>query len=99
MNLPELLALVDGYHITDKGLLRSRARMDSQPSESAERDFRKHALRYFATLAREAEAHLANVDSRLDDVYQRQYNLQAERAVTPRRLDGARTVMRALEET
>ena len=96
MNLGELLALVDGYHITDKRLLRTRAAVERTPNEHTERQFRKEAARYFAAVAREAEDHLIGVDRRLDDVYQRQYNLHAERAVVERRLEGARAVMKAL---
>ena len=41
---------------------------------------------------------MAEVDRRLDDMYQRQFNLTAERAVAQRRLDGARDVLRALDK-
>jgi hypothetical protein len=98
MNLSGLLALVDQYHITDRRLLRARQDVARQPDEKAEREFRKQALRYFAQLAHEAETDLAEVDRRLDDVYQRQYNLHAERAVIQRRLEGARKVTTALDE-
>lgn len=98
MNLSELLGLVDGYHITDKRLLRARAQLEQRRDGTTERAFRTEAQRYFDSLATEAEAHLAEVDRRLDDIYQRQYNLNAERAVAVRRLDGARGVLRALEE-
>jgi hypothetical protein len=99
MNLSSLLELVDGYHITDRRLLRARAQLERDRDDAAERAFRKEVRRYFDSLAREAEAHLVDVDRRLDDVYQRQYNLTAERAVAERRLDGARALLRALEES
>jgi hypothetical protein len=98
MNLTSLLELVDGYHITDRRLLRARAQLERDRGDAAERAFRKEARRYFDSLAHEAEAHLVDVDRRLDDVYQRQYNLTAERAVAERRLGGARALLRALEE-
>lgn len=98
MNQTELLALVDQYHITDKRLLRARAELARSSNERTEREFRKQALRYFSSLAHEARAHLAQVDRRLDDVYQRQYNLHAERAVAERRLQGALELTRALED-
>jgi hypothetical protein len=97
MNLPALLALVDGYHITDKRLLRARSSLERDRSEANERTFRAQVARYFTTLVREAQAHIADVDRRLDDVYQRQYNLSAERAVAQRRLQGARQILQALE--
>ena len=97
MNHSELLTLVDGFRITDKRLLRARAALERNGDEAARRTFRKEALRYFVSLEREAQEHIADVDRRLDDVYQRQFNLNAERAVAKRRLDGARDVLRALE--
>ena len=98
MNLSELLALVDGFRITDKRLLRARATLNSDRNEAAERAFRREAQRYFQLLAREAQEHVADVDRRLDDTYQRQFNLNAERAVAQRRLDSARDVLRALDK-
>lgn len=98
MNLSELLALVDGFRITDKRLLRARAALETNHNETAERAFRKEAHRYFELLAREAQEHVTDVDRRLDDTYQRQFNLTAERAVAQRRLDGARDVLRALDK-
>ncbi|HEV2879001.1 MAG TPA: hypothetical protein VGW96_05405 [Candidatus Eremiobacteraceae bacterium] len=98
MNLSELLALVDGFRITDKRLLRARAALKGNPDEAMERAFRKEAQRYFQMLAREAQEHVAEVDRRLDDTYQRQFNLNAERAVAQRRLEGARDVLRALDK-
>jgi hypothetical protein len=96
MNLSELLALVDAFHITDRRLLRARAALD-RGGDQAEQAFRRTAQRYFEALAREAEEHVAEVDRRLDDTYQRQFNLSAERAVAERRLVGAREVLRALD--
>ena len=98
MNLSELLALVDGFRITDKRLLRARTALERDRNETAERTFRKEAQRYFETLAREAQEHVADVDRRLDDTYQRQFNLNAERAVAQRRLEGAHDVLRALDK-
>ncbi len=98
MNLSELLVLVDGFHITDKRLLRARAAVERARDAKTERAFRTAAQQYFESLAREAEEHVADVDRRLDDVYQRQFNLNAERAVAERRLQGARNVLRALDK-
>jgi hypothetical protein len=98
MNLSELLALVDGFRITDKRLLRARAALEGNHDAAAERSFRKEAQRYFELLAREAQEHVADVDRRLDDTYQRQFNLNAERAVAQRRLEGARDVLSALDK-
>lgn len=96
MNLQEVLKLVDGFHITDRRLLRARKALQGSSSESAAREFCRQAMRYFRSLEREADDHIRSVDRRLDDIYQRQYNLQAERAVAQRRRDNARDVVAAL---
>ena len=97
MNLSELLALVDGFRIKDRRLLRARAALERGSTPDAERAFRQQARRYFQSLAKEAQAHVADVDRRLDDAYQRQFNLSAERAVATRRLEGARQILHELE--
>ena len=96
MNLQNVLKLVDGFHITDKRLLRARKAIDQPGGPAAVETFRKEALRYFSTLEREAQAQVKSVDQRLDDLYQRQYNLQAERAVAERRRDSAHALLEAL---
>ena len=98
MNLQTVLKLVDGFHITDKRLLRARKALDGSADPAAVAAFRKEALRYFRSLEREAQAQLASADRRLDDLYQRQYNLQAERAVAQRRRDSARELLAAMDQ-
>jgi len=98
MNLQTVLKLVDGFHITDKRLLRARKALDGSADPGAVAVFRKEALRYFRSLEREAQAQLASADRRLDDLYQRQYNLQAERAVAQRRRDSARELLAAMDQ-
>jgi ribulose-5-phosphate 4-epimerase/fuculose-1-phosphate aldolase len=96
MNLQNVLKLVDGFHITDKKLLRARQALDRHHGPAAVETFRKEAVRYFSMLEREAQAHVKSADQRLDDLYQRQYNLQAERAVAERRRDSAHALLEAL---
>ena len=98
MKLSELLALVDEHHITDRRLLRARRRIAASADDRNEQDFRREVRRYFSGVANEARADLADVDRRLDDIYQRQYNLHAERAVLQRRLEGAAKIMAELDE-
>ena len=98
MKLQAVLALVDGFHITDRRLLRARKALERDASPNAMARFRHEALRYFRMLEREAEEQIVSGDRRLDDLYQRQYNLQAERAVAQRRRDGARDVLAALAD-
>jgi hypothetical protein len=91
-----LTSLIDAFHITDRSLLRARERLRVAASPESDAEFRRHALRYFRMLEREARHHLADLDRKLDELYQRQYNLQAERGVAQRRLEGARSVLSAL---
>lgn len=93
----ELLSMLDGFHVTDKALVRSRERARAKSGDAdALASLKKEMRRYFAAVARESVAHLAGLDRRLDDLYQRQYNAQAERSVAQRRLEAARRVLDAL---
>jgi hypothetical protein len=94
-----LTALIDAFHITDRSLLRARERLRVEASADSHAEFRRHALRYFRALEREARHHLADLDRKLDELYQRQYNLQAERGVAQRRLAGARGVLSAMGDS
>jgi len=98
MNLQNVLKLVDSFHITDRKLLRARKALAERADQAHIAAFRKEAQRYFAALQREAEEHMRSVDRRLDDLYQLQYNLQAERAVAQRRGEGARELLEALRD-
>jgi hypothetical protein len=92
----ELLALLDGFHITDRSLLRARDRARASDDPSAAEALVRQMARYFDALAREAESDVRHLDAKLDDLYQRQYNLQAERAVAERRLANAKNVLAAI---
>ena len=93
----ELLAMLDGFHLTDKALVRSRDRARSSNGDAASlAALKKEMRRYFTAVARESVSHLDELDHRLDDLYQRQYNAQAERSVAQRRLEAARRVLDAL---
>ena len=92
-----LLAMLDGFHITDRALVRSRDRArvarDAASAQALEREMR----RYFSAVERESASQLSSIDVKLDEAYQRQYNLQAERGVAERRLAGARGILSALD--
>ena len=96
--LTDLLALIDEFHITDRSLLRARDRARRDDDAAAVEALRRAAAKYCGARASEAERHLRELDGRLDDLYQRQYNLQAERGVTERRRDGARRVLQSLDD-
>jgi hypothetical protein len=95
-DVDRLLEIIDRFHITDRALLRARETMRRQADESALATLASAAKRYFGAMHHEAERQLVEIDRRLDDIYQRQYNLQAERGVTQRRLSGAREALEAI---
>ena len=92
-----LFAILEAHHITDRALLRARDRA-KQGDAGAEDALRREMRRYFGAVERESAALLAALDRKLDDLYQRQYNLQAERSVAQRRLAGARGARAAAED-
>jgi Lon protease-like protein len=96
--LDGLLALIDEFHITDRALVRAREQVRRGDGTSAVEALRRAAAKYFGDMATEAEGHVREIDRKLDDLYQRQYNLQAERSVAERRLSGARRVLACLED-
>jgi hypothetical protein len=96
--LEGLLGLIDEFHITDRALVRARELMRDGESPAAVEALRRAAAKYFGDMATEAERHLHEIDRKLDDLYQRQYNLQAERGVAERRLNGARRVLGSLDD-
>jgi hypothetical protein len=93
-----LIALLESFHITDRSLLRWRdkARVSGDPGAAAA--LKREMRRYFGALEREALAQVSSLDGKLDELYQRQYNLQAEHAVAQRRLSGSRKVLAALKQ-
>jgi hypothetical protein len=97
-DLDALLALIDEFHITDRGLRGARERVRRDGDSAAVEALMRAAAKYFGDMASESEHHLAQLDHKLDDLYQRQYNLQAERGVAVRRRDGALRVLDALDE-
>ncbi len=92
----KIAALVDEFRVTDKALLRARDRLRKAGGRDERIEFYRQTRRYFSMLDREAAEHIAHVDRTLDDLYQRQYNAQAERSVAARRLERARAVLAAL---
>ncbi|MDQ6780505.1 MAG: hypothetical protein M3Z37_05045 [Candidatus Eremiobacteraeota bacterium] len=96
MNLQNVLQMVDSFHITDRKLMRARKALEGGAGPAEVAVFCREAQRYFRVLQREAEQDMRSVDRRLDDLYQLQYNLQAEHAVAQRRRDGARELLEAL---
>ncbi len=66
---------------------------------AAARDAYVSAVRtYFTGFARDAAAQLAGVDRELEALYQRQYNLTAERGVAQKRIEAVAGVLASLGE-
>jgi len=101
--LRELAARVAGFHITDRAMRNAqqtfeRALAGGEPS-AAERTAYLAAVRtYFTAFARDADAQLTGVDRQLAALYQRQYNLAAERGVAQKRVEAVRGVLTSLAE-
>ncbi len=98
MSEGELLALIDEFHITDRAIVRARERVGRGEGPAAVEALHAAAAKYFGDMAAEAQRHLERLDRTLDDLYQRQYNLQAERGVAERRLSGAQRVLDTLAQ-
>jgi hypothetical protein len=97
MDAGALLALLEPYHITDRALLRAKRDAQTRRDEASCAALVRAMQRYFGSMEQETVAHLAALERRFDDLYQRQYNLQAERGVAERRLAGSRSVLAALD--
>ena len=97
-----LASRVGAFHITDRAM--KRAQRDIERSiEAGEVDDRTRETylaavrRYFEAFGREARAHLRDVDRRLVDLNQVQFNLTAERGVAVKRIEATDTVLHELD--
>lgn len=101
--LRELAARVANFHITDRAMLRAQTTFEAvlaagDPTPAERRAYLRATGSYFAGFARDAEAQLSGVDRQLDTLYQRQYNLAAERGVAQKRVEAVRGVLNSLAE-
>lgn len=99
----ELADRVAAFHITDRAMLRAQrtfeaALRDGEPSPAAQRAYLAAARTYFSGFERDARAQLSGVDRELGTLYQRQYNLVAERGVAHKRLEAVQGVLASLAE-
>ena len=98
-----LAAQVATFHITDRAMVRAQTlfavRLAAGEPEPAEVESYVSAVRtYFTGFDRDAHAQLRSVDRQLDALYQRQYNLAAERGVAIRRIEVVQGVLAMLTE-
>ncbi|TAM61936.1 hypothetical protein EPN52_01455 [bacterium] len=104
VDLAALVSRIGAYRISDRALRASVERMQATlqrgetPAPAEVRAFLRDARRYFEALEREARAQLKDLDRRLDDLFQQQYNLQAERGVAQRRLAGAGETLELVDQ-
>jgi hypothetical protein len=101
--LRDLAARVAGFHITDRAMLRAQRAFEAilaagDPTPAQRSAYLKAVGGYFAGFARDADAQLSGVDRQLDALYQRQYNLAAERGVAHKRVEAVRGVLASLAE-
>ena len=101
--LRELAARVAAFHVTDRAMLRAQRVFEAaleagEPSADARRAYLSAVRTYFAGFARDAQAQLAGVDRELGALYQRQYNLAAERAVAAKRVEAVQGVLVSVAE-
>jgi hypothetical protein len=101
--LRDLFERVAAFHVTDRAMLRAQRTFENalraaNPSP-AERSAYLAAVRaYFTGFERDAQAQLSGVDRELDALYQRQYNLAAERGVARKRVEAVQGVLASLAE-
>ncbi len=98
-----LVATVASFYVRDRALLRAQKEIERalERGEPGERDVARYLAavkRYFDGFARDAQTHLRDVDRELERLYQRQYNLTAERGVAARRVEATQGVLAAIAE-
>jgi hypothetical protein len=101
--LRELAERVAAFHITDRAMLKAQRTFEDalragEPSGSQRSAYLAAVKTYFTGFARDANAQLSGVDRQLDALYQRQYNLAAERGVARKRIEAVQGVLASLAE-
>ena len=101
--LRDLAGRVGAFHLTDKKMQQAQrlfaaALERGEPTPAEVADYLRAVRAYFRGFARDAHAQLAGVDRELAGLYQRQYNLAAERGVAQKRVEAVQGVLATLEE-
>jgi hypothetical protein len=96
--IAELVATVRGFHLTDRAILRAQKSIEEAlalgtPTPAQSSAYLRVVRSYFERFARDAQAQLRSVDRELERLYQRQYNLSAERGVAAKRVDAVASVL------
>ncbi len=98
-----LVATVGEFYIRDRALIAAQKRIErglqnGTPDNASVRAYLRAVERYFSGFHREAKAQLKHVDRELERLYQRQFNLTAERGVTARRIEVTQGVLSSVAE-
>jgi len=101
--LAALAKRVGMFHITDRAMKRAQSDVvgaiaRGDVDERTRRAYLAAVRRYFEGFGREARAHLRDVDGRLVNLNQVQFNLTAERGVAVKRIEATNAVLDALAE-
>jgi hypothetical protein len=98
-----LVATVGAFYVKDRALERAQREIErafaaGEPDSASVGAYLAAVERYFSGFHREAIAQLAYVDRELERLYQRQFNLTAERGVAARRVEATQGVLSSLAE-
>lgn len=90
--LAELARRVGEFHITDRAMSEAQRGISAAiaSGETSPRETRRYleaVRRYFSGFENEARAHLRDLDRRLEQLHQVQFNLTAERGVAAKRIE------------
>lgn len=101
--LRAFVANVGAFYVRDRSLERAQKKISAaleigDPEPAVVASYFAEVRRYFAGFDREAAAQLVRVDRELANLYTRQYNLTAERAVAARRVEATQGVLHTLAE-
>jgi hypothetical protein len=96
--LAALAARVGEFHITERAMRRAQDDFERELAAGPAGDgacahYLQAVRKYFDGFAREARGHLRDVDKRLVDLHQVQFNLTAERGVAVKRIEAAEGVL------
>lgn len=100
--LRDLVTRVSAFHITDRAMKAAQRDVEAALARDAvdpdeRRAYYRAVIRYFEGFDREARAHLRDVDRRLEELNQRQFNLIAERAVAVKRIEETQGLLTTLK--
>ena len=96
--LAALAQRVGAFHITDRAMKRAQSEIEAKLAAGEVDDASRSAYvgavrRYFDGFAKEARTALRDVDRRLEQVNQVQFNLTAERGVAVKRIEATEAIL------